>query len=127
MVESFDSLINLDSTKSLSWEMTYYNEKLFNKITGSKQPEDVVTDAHFIMQLWEMMLCQDCPRGVCCTMCKFELDSELSSISSFMCLCLMCYLEEGAWHYKNKEIRKGKELESLVEFCSFQIVVDLSV
>lgn len=36
MIESFDSLINLDSTKSLSWEMTYYNEKLFNNVTGSK-------------------------------------------------------------------------------------------
>lgn len=60
-------------------------------------------------------------------MCKFELDSELSSISLSMCLCFCVTWENGLDINKDKEIRKGRELEYLVEFRSFHIVVDLSV
>lgn len=47
IMETFNSFINLDFIKSLSWEMTQYNDNCLRLIV-SKWLEGVVTDVPFI-------------------------------------------------------------------------------
>lgn len=49
MSESLNSFINLDSTKSLRWEMTQYSEQLFSNYDCPQIAGGVVADARAIL------------------------------------------------------------------------------
>lgn len=69
--ESFNSFINLDSTERLRWEMTQYSEILFN---NDNCPQTARGCGHRRLLYLVTVGNKDCDRGVCCGMCRFELD-----------------------------------------------------